>query len=99
MSFCHSKHKENPSRYRHCRSYEFVSSSFTNRVSLLSLSDKSTGDVLGHVGDVRRGLRHWVFLFVELHVEGPHSAFYGWWTLVGWSGMRHMLLYDHDYGG
>ena len=52
----------------------------TSRVSLLSLSDKSTGDVLGHVGDVRRGLRHWVFLFVELHVEGPHSAFYGWWT-------------------
>ena len=49
MSFCHSKRKENPSRYRHCRSYEFVSSSFTNRVSLLSLSDKSTVDVMGNV--------------------------------------------------
>ena len=70
----------------------------TSRVSLLSLSDKSTGDVLGHAGDVRRGLRHWVFLFVELHVEGPHSAFYGWWTLVGWSGMRYMLLRPRLWG-
>ena len=70
----------------------------TSRVSLLSLSDKSTGDVLGHAGDVRRGLRHWVFLFVELHVEGPHSAFYGWRTLVGWSGMRYMLLRPRLWG-
>ena len=52
-------------------SASFVSSYLTTRISLLSLSDKSTVDVVGNLG-VDCALRYWVFLFlVMLFVRHP----------------------------
>ena len=66
-------------------SASFVTSSLTNRVSLLSLSDKSTVDMVG-ITDYATG-SSWFLLFVMLY-----RAFYAWWTLARWNRMRYVLL-------
>ena len=52
-------------------SASFVSSSLTTRVSLLSLSDKSTVDVVGN------RLRYWALLFVTLHSASSDLVDFG----------------------
>ena len=57
-------------------SASFVSPSLTIRASLLSISDKSTGDVLGNVDmDYATGSFCW-------SCSIPPPTAYGWWTLV-----------------
>ena len=73
----------------------------TSRVSLLSLSDK--GEVLGHVGDVRRvdyGYTYATGSFCSSSSMSkgpiPPSTAGGLW----WAGVECAIcFYDHDYGG
>ncbi len=76
-------------------SASFVSSYLTTRISLLSLSDKSTVDVVGNLG-VDCALRYWVFLFlVMLFVRHPAARrvrekgalAFGVWCDVEWGVM------------